>query len=210
MGLLKSKKNNDMWLLVGLGNPGSEYERHRHNIGFRIVDRIADIHSFPVWKKKYSGLYTEDKIGEIKVGLLKPQTYMNLSGQSVAAAARFFKITPERIFVFHDELDLPFAKLRVKNGGGNAGHNGLESIQDHLSTPAFNRVRLGISHPGDKDRVHGHVLGNFSKDEELALGPFVDNIAKHAGLLFSNESEFMSKVAMDSAEKKDKKKAPTT
>lgn len=192
-----------MRLFAGLGNPGDEYARHRHNIGFMVADAIAADHGFPTWKKKFSGLLAEGKIGSEKVALLKPQTYMNLSGQSVAAAARFYKIEPSHVFVFHDELDLEAGKVRVKAGGGNAGHNGLESIQDHFGTADFCRVRLGIGHPGDKDKVHGYVLGNFSKADTW-VEPLLEAVAKHAPLLLTNEANFMTRIAEDTkgAEKK--------
>jgi PTH1 family peptidyl-tRNA hydrolase len=186
-----------MWLFAGLGNPGDEYARHRHNVGFMALDAIADAHGFPAWKAKYSGLLSEGKIGGEKVALLKPQTFMNLSGKSVAPAVRFYKIEPARIFVFHDELDLQPAQVRVKAGGGNAGHNGLESIEEHMGTADFRRVRIGIGHPGDKDRVHGYVLGNFSKTDKDWLEDLLGAMAKHAPLLLTKETDFMSKVAMD-------------
>lgn len=185
-----------MWLLAGLGNPGEEYARHRHNIGFMAVDRIHNDLGLLDWKKKFSGLLAEGKIGGEKIALLKPMTFMNLSGQSVSAAARFFKIEPSRIAVFHDELDLEPGKIRVKAGGGNAGHNGLESIEEHLGTADFRRVRLGIGHPGDKARVYGYVLGNFAKSDTW-VEPLLAAVSNHIGLLLTAESEFMSKVALE-------------
>jgi PTH1 family peptidyl-tRNA hydrolase len=195
-----------MWLFAGLGNPGDEYARHRHNIGFMAVDRIADAYEFPAFKAKYSGLLSEGKIAGEKVAILKPQTFMNLSGRSVVKAAQFYKIEPAKIFVFHDELDLQPGQVRVKAGGGNAGHNGLESIEEQMGTADFKRVRLGIGHPGNKDRVHGYVLGNFAKTDKDWLEDFLTAIAKHAALLLTKESDFMSKVTLATAKEVDIKK----
>ncbi len=197
-----------MWLLAGLGNPGDQYKNNRHNIGFMAVDEIAQAHNFPPFRKKFQSEFSEGKLAGQKVVLLKPQTYMNESGQAVKAAAKFFKIKPSRIVIFHDELDLSPGKIRVKEGGGNAGHNGLRSVQAHLGTPDFQRVRLGIGHPGDKNRVHGYVLKDFSKAEKSWLPSFLDSIACHAGLLLEEgkSSDFMSKVAMDNPSSADEKK----
>lgn len=193
---LSTDIGHPMWLLVGLGNPGSKYESNRHNIGFMAVDAIAGAHGIGPFKAKYHGLLAEGRMGDEKVAILKPQTYMNESGQSVGAAAKFYKIPPERIVVFHDELDLVAAKIRVKKGGGNAGHNGLRSMDAHLGTPDFIRVRLGIGHPGDKDRVHNYVLSDFSKAENEWLKPYLEAVAKHAELLLQGkDNDFMSKVA---------------
>jgi PTH1 family peptidyl-tRNA hydrolase len=186
-----------MWLIVGLGNPGKEYERNRHNIGFMAVDAIADAHSFNPFKKKYQGDYTEGTIGGEKVALLKPMTFMNESGKSVAAAANFYKIPTSNILVFHDELDLQPGKIRTKTGGGAAGHNGLRSMDAWLDNSDYIRVRMGIGHPGDKDRVHGYVLGNFTKSDEDWLQKLLEAIAKHAPLLLhNNDAGFMSRVAL--------------
>ena len=152
----KTKVSDTPWLLVGLGNPGREYARNRHNIGFMAVDEIAREYGFPIWKRKFQGQMAEGRIAGEKVILLKPETYMNLSGEAAGTAARFYKIPPERIWVFHDEMDLPPGRLRTKHGGGSGGHNGIKSLDQHL-TPAYGRVRLGVGHPGDKDRVTGHV-----------------------------------------------------
>ena len=185
-----------MHLLVGLGNPGPKYQGNRHNIGFMAVDAIARDYNIGPFKTKYSGLLAEGRIGDHKVAILKPQTYMNESGMSVGPAAKFYKIPPDKIVVFHDELDLAASKIRVKTGGGNAGHNGLKSIDAHLGTPDYVRVRLGIGHPGDKDRVHGYVLGDFSKAEQEWVEPYLDAIATHTGLLLDGkDNDFMSKVA---------------
>ncbi|HEY0901461.1 MAG TPA: aminoacyl-tRNA hydrolase [Micavibrio sp.] len=185
-----------MWLLVGLGNPGDRYEYNRHNIGFLAIDAIADTYGFPAYKNKFQGLIAEGQIGGEKVILLKPQTYMNNSGQSVGEVAKFYKIPLERIAVFHDELDLAPAKIRTKKGGGNAGHNGLRSMDSHLNAKDYWRIRLGIGHPGDKERVHGHVLSDFSKNELIWLKPLMEAIGDYAALFVQGkDNEFMSKVA---------------
>ncbi|MBI4030311.1 MAG: aminoacyl-tRNA hydrolase [Proteobacteria bacterium] len=191
------RKESGAWLFAGLGNPGGEYEGHRHNIGFMAADAIAAAHGFPAWRSKYQAQMAEGALGGMKVILLKPQTYMNDSGQSVAAAAKFYKIPAERTVVFHDELDLAAGKVKVKQGGGNAGHNGLRSIDAHLGAPDYWRVRLGIGHPGDKDRVHNYVLGDFSKADKRWLEPLLAAVAEHAPLLMGDAAGFMSKVAMD-------------
>jgi PTH1 family peptidyl-tRNA hydrolase len=148
-----------MQLWVGLGNPGANYALHRHNVGFMAVDVIAQMHGFSPWTKKFQGWVSEGRIGSEKVLLLKPETFMNESGRSIRAAVDFYKLAPEDVTVFHDELDLAPMKVKVKRGGGTAGHNGLRSTDAHIG-PDFRRVRLGIGHPGHKDRVHGYVLSN--------------------------------------------------
>jgi PTH1 family peptidyl-tRNA hydrolase len=189
------------WLVVGLGNPGAEYKKNRHNIGFMAADRIAEEHRFPSFRKKFQGELAEGNVAGQKVILLKPQTYMNLSGQSVAAAAKFYKIRPDRIAVFHDELDLPPGKVRVKCGGGNAGHNGLKSMQAHLGTADFWRVRLGIGHPGDKARVHGHVLGDFAKADQEWLDKLLTACSDNLKILVEGDMDaYMSKVAQETGE----------
>lgn len=168
-----------MWLIVGLGNPGGKYSGHRHNIGFMVVDGIADKFGFPAYRSKFNAEVAEGRIGGDKVILLKPQTFMNESGQAVGKAANFYKIDPSRIVVFHDELDLKPGERRVKTGGGNAGHNGLKSIQAHLGTADFVRVRIGIGHPGDKDRVSGYVLSDFGKGEFAdVFEPLIERLSK--------------------------------
>lgn len=187
-----------MWLLVGLGNPGPEHQDNRHNIGFMAIDEIAREYGFPAFRKKFEGSLSEGRIGDQRVALLKPLTYMNLSGQSVGAAAKYFKLTPGRIIVFHDELDLPPGKLRVKKGGGHGGHNGLKSTDAHLNSQDYWRVRLGIGHPGDKDRVTGYVLGGFNKEEKKWLPAWLDVITKHTPLLLEDkQDDFMTNVARD-------------
>lgn len=184
------------FLLIGLGNPGKDYAKNRHNIGFMAADAIAERYKFSSWAKKFRGLLAEGVIGGEKVLLLKPQTYMNLSGESVGDASRFYKIPLENIIVFHDELDLPLGKLRVKRGGGNGGHNGLKSLDQHLG-PDYLRVRIGIAHPGDKDMVSDYVLSDFSKQEKPSAEHMVEEVSKHIGLLLSgNEPEFMNKIAL--------------
>lgn len=167
-----------MWLLVGLGNPGAKYEQHRHNIGFHIIDAIASREAFPAFSCKSNALISKGRSGEIDCVLCKPQSYMNNSGQPVAAIAKFFQIPPEQILVFHDELDLPLAKIRMKQGGGAGGHNGLKSIDSHIGKN-YHRLRFGIDHPGHKDAVSGYVLHDFAKDEQQTVAERVDDIARY-------------------------------
>lgn len=184
-----------MLLIVGLGNPGDKYARHRHNVGFMAVDAVADAHRFGPERKKFQGLIREGEIGGEKFLSLKPQTFMNDSGQSVGAAMRFYKLQPADVVVFHDELDLAAGKIKAKIGGGLAGHNGLRSIADHIGED-FRRVRIGIGHPGDKARVTGHVLGDFSKADQDWLAPLLDAIAKGAPKLAEGDAKFGSAVAL--------------
>ena len=185
-----------MQLWVGLGNPGAEYALHRHNVGFMAVDTIAVSHGFAARQAKFSGHLREGRLAGDKVLLLKPATFMNESGRSVAAALRFFKLEPAALTVFHDELDLPEFKVKVKTGGGTAGHNGLRSIDQHIG-PDFRRVRLGIGHPGHKDRVTGHVLGNFAKVEMDDLADMLGAVAAEAELLArGDDARFMNDVAL--------------
>lgn len=198
-----------MLLLVGLGNPGKDYAGNRHNIGFRVVDAITRRYGFPPFRSKFQGDMAEGTVAGVKVLALKPQTYMNESGRSVLAAATFYKIPPEDILVLHDELDLDAGKIRVKPGGGLAGHNGLKSIKAHLG-PDFRRLRLGIGHPGDKDKVTGHVLKDFAKADEKWLVPLMDAIAdEFPRLVEGDNSGFMSRVALALAPPKEKKAAET-
>ena len=170
--------NQSMWLFVGLGNPGDKYVRNRHNIGFMVIDEIADgAIAFPPMKKKFEAQISEAKSGTSKILLVKPQTYMNESGRSVGAAAKFYKIPADRIVVFHDELDLKPGEVRFKKGGGNAGHNGLKSIQAHLGTPDFWRVRIGIGHPGEKSKVSNYVLNDFAKSDQIWLEQTLDALS---------------------------------
>jgi PTH1 family peptidyl-tRNA hydrolase len=184
-------------LLVGLGNPGREYEGHRHNVGFMAVERIARRWNFPPWRAKFQGRLAEGTLDGERALLLEPQTFMNESGRSVAAAVRFLKLPYPDVVVLHDELDLAPGKLRVKLGGGVAGHNGLRSIAECLGTPDFRRVRIGIGHPGHRDQVTGHVLAAFAKVERPWLERLLDAIAEAAPLLaLGDDSGFMNKVAL--------------
>ena len=186
-----------MRLWVGLGNPEPQMARNRHNIGFMALDTIAIRHGFSPWRQRFKGLTAEGVVGGEKILALKPQTYMNASGESVQAAAGFFKLPVEAITAFHDELDLVPGKLRVKRGGGAAGHNGLRSMDRHLGSPDYWRVRLGIGHPGSKDRVLGYVLGDFGKDDRDWLVALLDAVADSAPLLAQDKPEdFMTKVAL--------------
>ena len=185
-----------MKLLVGLGNAGDQYRNNRHNIGFMAADAIHREYGFGPWKTKYSGLLSEGQIGNERVLLLKPQTMMNLSGNSVQQVAQFYKIAPIDVTVMYDELDLAPGKVRVKIGGGNGGHNGLRSIDPQLGLD-YRRVRLGIGHPGRKEMVIHHVLGDFAKSDQLWLAPLLDAIAKHAALLVAGDDNgFMNKIAL--------------
>ena len=182
---------------VGLGNPEPAMARNRHNIGFLALDTIALRHGFGPWRPRFKGLVAEGMVDGHKVLGLKPQTYMNASGESVQAAAAFFKLPVEAITAFHDELDLMPGKVRVKRGGGAAGHNGLRSMDRMLGSPDYWRVRLGIGHPGDKERVLGHVLGDFAKADRDWLLPLLDAVADAAPLLAAGKPEdFMTKVAL--------------
>ena len=189
-----------MQLWVGLGNPGAEHALQRHNIGFMSVDAIAASHDFSPWRKRLRGWTSEGSVGSHKLLLLKPATYMNESGRSVGEAARFFKLTANAITLFHDELDLTPFKVKVKVGGGTAGHNGLRSTAPVIG-PDFRRVRLGIGHPGHRDRVTPHVLGNFAKVEMDGLSDTLGAVAAEAGWLASgDDARFMSDVAMRQAD----------
>ena len=186
-----------MKLIVGLGNPGPEHAKQRHNVGFMAADAIAARHRLPPWRSKFRGALTEGEIGGERALLLEPLTFMNESGRSVADAAGFYKLAPADIIVLHDELDLAPGKVRAKPGGGVAGHNGLRSLDACLGTRDFWRVRIGIGHPGDKERVLGHVLGDFQKAELPWVGEMVDAIAESIPLLLSgDDGQFMNKVAL--------------
>jgi peptidyl-tRNA hydrolase, PTH1 family len=188
-----------MKLWVGLGNPGAQYAANRHNIGFMALERIAADHGFGPWGGKFNGLLAEGRLGGDKVLLLKPQTFMNLSGQAVQAAAAFYRLGPEDITVFHDELDLAPGKCRLKTGGGAAGHNGLRSIIQHLGE-GFHRVRLGIGHPGHKDRVSGYVLHDFAKAEADWLDDLMQGLSDGAPALAAGDgARFLNAVAARTA-----------
>jgi PTH1 family peptidyl-tRNA hydrolase len=175
-----------MRLFVGLGNPGAKYQGNRHNIGFMAVDEIARRHGFAPWRRRFQGETSEGQLGGERVILLKPATYMNESGNAVGEAAKFFKIAVGDITVFHDEIELPPAKLRVKTGGGIAGHNGLRSISAHVGND-YRRVRLGVGHPGVKEMVHAHVLNDFAKSEMPWVNALCEIVAEHADLLVAGQ-----------------------
>lgn len=194
-------------LIAGLGNPGAQYARNRHNAGFILADEIHAHYRFGPWKAKFGGLLSEGTLAGRKTWLLKPQTFMNLSGECVGPALRFFKLPLSALVVLHDEIDLAAGKIKVKTGGGDAGQNGLRSITATLG-PDYRRVRIGIGHPGDKDRVSGHVLQNFSADEIAWLRPLVGAMVEAAPLLAKDDDTgFMSKVALLTAPAKDIKPA---
>ncbi|MEK6215667.1 MAG: aminoacyl-tRNA hydrolase [Boseongicola sp.] len=185
-----------MKLFVGLGNPGAKYAHNRHNVGYMAVDRIAEDHGFGPWRSKFQGVVSEGRLGSSKVTLLKPETYMNLSGQSVGEAMRFFKLAPEDIVVFQDEIDLAPGKLRVKSGGGHAGHNGLRSLHQHIG-PEYARVRIGVGHPGHKDAVAIYVLKDFSKADQDWLDDILRGISDGAPYLVGGDSgRFQNAVAV--------------
>lgn len=200
-----------MKLFVGLGNPGDKYRNNRHNIGFVALDRIAEQHGFGPWRKKFQGLISEGSIDGARVTLLKPETYMNESGRSVGEAQRFLKLTPSDIYVFHDELDLAPGKVKVKTGGGNAGHNGLRSLSAHIGND-YVRVRLGIGHPGSKDAVVPYVLNDFAKSERAWLNELLDAVTQCAGYLAKgDDARFLSDLArrMQSTTEEPDSAAPT-
>lgn len=183
-----------MRLFVGLGNPGAKYQGNRHNIGFMAIDEIARRHGFAPWRRRFQGESSEGQLGGERVILLKPMTFMNESGNAVGEAARFFKIAVGDITVFHDEIELPPAKLRVKTGGGIAGHNGLRSISAHVGND-YRRVRLGVGHPGVKEMVHAHVLNDFAKSEMPWVEALCEIVADHADLLVAGrDATFANKV----------------
>ena len=186
-----------MHILVGLGNPGAQYALHRHNVGFMVIDAIAERWSIAPFKPRFQGLAAEGRIGTSKVLLLKPATFMNESGRSVGEALRFFKAEADSaLTVFYDELDLAPFKLRIKHGGGAAGHNGIRSLDAHIGAD-YRRVRIGIGHPGHKDRVTGHVLGNFAKAEMTPLADLIGVMADELPtLLAGDEARFLSDVAL--------------
>lgn len=184
-----------MKLIVGLGNPGAQYARHRHNVGFMALDRIAARQGLTTWRKRFQGDTAEGEIAGQRCILLKPQTFMNESGRAVGEAARFLKIEPEDVIVAHDELDLAPGKLKVKTGGGNAGHNGLRSTTQHIGNE-YVRLRIGIGHPGHKDLVHGYVLHDFAKIDLDWLDPVLDAISQaFPQLVLGDPGRFMTEVA---------------
>ena len=188
-----------MKLIVGLGNPGSQYAGNRHNIGFMAVDRIAEDHGFSPWKSKFQGKISEGRLGSEKVLLLKPETFMNRSGQSVGEAMRFYKLEPGEVIVFHDELDLAPGRVKAKSGGGHAGHNGLRSIHGHLGE-GYDRVRLGIGHPGRKDLVSHYVLHDFARADQDWLDDVLRGVSDGAAHLAAGDTgKFMNAVALRTA-----------
>ena len=195
-----------MLLLVGLGNPGTKYENNRHNVGFMAVDALHDRYGKGPYRSKFGGHLAEAEIGGEKVHLFKPATYMNASGRAVRGVTRFFKIKNKDVTVLYDELDLVSGKIRVKRGGGAAGHNGIRSISANIG-PEFRRVRIGIGHPGDKDRVTGHVLGNFTKADRGWLNDMLMAIVQAAPVLVEgDDARFMSDVALIANPPKEKSK----
>jgi len=192
-----------MWLIVGLGNPGASYQFNRHNIGFMAVDFLHHCRHFPPWREKFRALMAQAMIGDEQVLLLKPQTYMNISGQSVGEVLRFYKLPLERMLVIHDELDLPPAKARLKKGGGAGGHNGIRSIDAHCGVD-YRRLRLGIGHPGAPYLVHDYVLGNFSRQDTKWLEPLFQTLSDHIELLLTGkESSYMNKLSLLTNKQKD-------
>ncbi len=195
-----------MLIIAGLGNPGAKYLGHRHNIGFMAADEIVRRHSFGPWKSKHKAEISDGTLDGEKVLVVKPQTYMNESGQSLGEILRFYKEDISNLVVIYDELDLPPGKLRIKTGGGHGGHNGIKSIDAHCGKD-YRRMRLGIGHPGSKERVTGHVLGDFAKADQEWLDKLLQSIADNAPLLAQgNDANFMNKVALDTGQNGDKPK----
>jgi len=195
-GLRNDGKDMVLKLFVGLGNPGAKYADNRHNVGFMAVDAIAQASGFDGWRSKFQGVMSTGRLGAEKVVLLKPETFMNLSGQSVGEALRFFKIETEDVVVFHDEIDLAPAKIRVKRGGGHAGHNGLRSLHQHIG-PDYVRVRIGVGHPGHKDAVSHYVLHDFSREDRAWLTPLLDGICDGAAHLAGGDnSKFLNAIGL--------------
>ena len=185
-----------MQLWVGLGNPGADYALNRHNVGFMAVDAIAEVHGFEPWKRAFQGWASAGRIGPQRILLFKPATYMNESGRAVGEALRFYKLELDALTAFHDELDLDPFRVKVKKGGGAAGHNGLRSIDAHLGQD-YRRIRLGIGHPGHKDRVTGYVLGNYVKAELDPLADMLGAVASEAGWLAAGDDQrYMSEIAL--------------
>ncbi len=199
-----------MLLLVGLGNPGPRHENNRHNVGFMAVDAIVRRHSFGMERTRFQALVAEGVIAGRKTMAMKPTTFMNESGRAVGEAVRFFKLAPEQVVVIYDEVDLALGKVRTKQGGGHAGHNGVRNIIQHIG-PDFWRVRVGIGHPGDKEKVHGHVLGDFSKADQPMVDKIVDAIADAAPLIAVEDfNAFMTKVMQQVHPQRPKPPKPET
>jgi PTH1 family peptidyl-tRNA hydrolase len=183
-------------LCVGLGNPGQKYTLNRHNVGFMMINILAQDYGFPDFKAQNQSCISEGRIDGHRVILVKPMSYMNLSGHPVASIGSFYKIPPENIFVFHDDLDVPFSKIKVKTGGGHGGHNGLKSM-DQCITSAYHRIRIGIGHPGDRDQVSSYVLSDFSKMEQRDLIPVLEDISRNIGSLLSKDHQkFMGSLSL--------------
>ncbi|EBA12451.1 aminoacyl-tRNA hydrolase [Roseobacter sp. CCS2] len=197
-----------MKLLVGLGNPGAKYAQNRHNIGYMALDRIAADHGFSGWRSKFQGQTCDGRFGSERVTLLKPETFMNLSGQSVGEAMRYLKLASDDIIVFHDEIDLAPGKVRLKTGGGHAGHNGLRSIHGHIG-PDYDRVRMGVGHPGHKDAVPGYVLRDFPKADAEWLDDALRGISDGiADLIAGDGGKFLNAIALRVAPPRSSKSAP--
>lgn len=195
-----------MLIIAGLGNPGSKYAANRHNIGFMAADEIVRRHSFGPWKNKFNAEISDGKLNGEKALIVKPQTFMNESGQAIGEILRFYKEDISNLVVIYDELDLPAAKLRMKTGGGSGGHNGIKSIDAHCGKE-YRRMRLGIGHPGSKEKVHSHVLGDFAKADKEWLDKLLQTIAENAPLLVDGkDANFMNKVALDIGQNKDSQK----
>ena len=184
--------SNDTILFVGLGNPGEKHKNNRHNVGFMALDCLSTFHKFGRSRTKFLGRTAMGSLEERKLISFKPQTFMNESGRAVREASNFYKIGPERIIVFHDELDLPFGQIRVKKGGGHAGHNGLKSIDENIGTDYF-RIRIGISHPGEKEKVTNHVLGDLSKEDAETLQKILTSIAENISTLIEGDEKKFQK-----------------
>ena len=184
-----------MMLFVGLGNPGSQYEKNRHNVGFMAVSRIVENHNFSPWKNKFRGSISNGLLRNQKIIILKPNTFMNLSGQSVGEVIRFYKIPSSKVIVFHDEIDFPLGKLKFKSGGGHAGHNGLRSISEHIGSD-YIRIRIGVGHPGNKNAVANYVLGDFSKVEQETITQILEVISTEApDLTLENATDFGKSIS---------------
>jgi len=184
-----------MMLFVGLGNPGSQYEKNRHNVGFMAVSRIVENYSFSPWKNKFQGSISNGLLRNQKIIILKPNTFMNLSGQSVGEVIRFYKIPSSKVIVFHDEIDFPLGKLKFKSGGGHAGHNGLRSISEHIGSD-YIRIRIGVGHPGNKNAVANYVLGDFSKVEQETITQILEVISTEApDLTLENATDFGKSIS---------------
>ncbi|MCA1490849.1 aminoacyl-tRNA hydrolase [Sinorhizobium alkalisoli] len=199
-----------MLIIAGLGNPGPKYAGNRHNVGFMAVDAIQGRQGFSSWSKKFKAEIAEGEVAGERVLLMKPQTFMNLSGEAVGEAMRFYKLAPKDIVVIYDELDLPAGKARIKTGGGHGGHNGIKSIDAHCGKE-YRRLRLGIGHPGVKDLVHAHVLGDFAKPDQAWLSTLLDAIADNADMLVRGEdSQLLNKIALALGGKPETEKPETT